>query len=167
MKMKIFSLMLILVLSMSMVSSASAYGHGDIRAGYIGYLSDRVGVDILSDRDCVQSIFLANQLLYPKGYGLKINVTDNRAREYVDITKEQKDSNGSIIWNPEFNKDHLLNFPAVIFYDVDYSKGVFIAHTVYPDGAYYQSTVVYYYSSNNGSEVSKRVFDYIIMLGKL
>jgi hypothetical protein len=93
------------------------------------------------------------------------------ARKYVDITKEHsiehKDYT-TIQWNPEFNKDHILNFYIDIalwsstnswkFYDVDYSKGVFIAANT--NKAYHQWADVYYYSSIDGSAISQHV-DYI------
>jgi hypothetical protein len=158
MKMKLFSLILILVLSMSMVSSASAYGHGDIREGQIG---------VLSSSNYLQRMHINNQLDWGTYPGLFIDATDNIVREYVKITSDLKGGNG-VYWKSDFNKEHLLVFYIEIqwlyttnswkFYDVDYSKGVFIAADT--NKAYHQWADVYYYSSIDGSAIGQHV-DYV------
>jgi hypothetical protein len=133
MKMKIFSLMLIAVLAMSMVSSASAYGHDDIRAGTLGYLS--------CSQIWKQSLYFTNNPDIPTN---PVNIewrtrskNDNDAREYIDVTKDAYYGyNDLVCWNASLNSKHVLRFwldggcvctPSMTINDVDYSKGLFIA----------------------------------------
>jgi hypothetical protein len=125
MKMKIFSLMLILVLSMSMVSSASAYGHGDIRTGTLGYLS--------CSEICLQTLVFTNNPDLPTNSvneWYQATRYDDWARMYIDITENSRN------WDASLNSKHVLRFwldgnyvctPSMTINDVDYSKGLFIA----------------------------------------
>jgi hypothetical protein len=145
--MKIFSLMLILVLSMSMVSSASAYGHGDIRAGTVGYLS-------CSEFWHQTLVFTNNPDLSTdkkegepnKNSWYRVTKNDNDAREYIDITKDTED-----YWNAADNSKHVFRFwlegacivtNSMLIDDIDYNKGLFIAAD-YSGGTH--TAVIYYY----------------------
>ncbi|MDR3291322.1 MAG: hypothetical protein LBT10_04145 [Methanobrevibacter sp.] len=160
MKMKIFSLMLILVLSMSMVSSASAYGHDDIRAGTLGYLS--------CSEDLQQRIVFTNNpdLSTNSDHGwYYIKKNDNAARSYIDITKDTNNGNDNPYWNASFNSEHVFRFWLNTDYyscthsirvdDVDYSKGLFVA-------AYYdwgKQGIVYYYDTYGRARTTTLNYD--------
>jgi hypothetical protein len=144
--MKLFSLMLILVLSMSMVSSVSAYGHGDIRAGELGYVSCS---------QTIQELWFSNNLGVSTSNTEKWNhilETDDWAKKYMNISEKSTES--QYYWNPLFNSDNVFKFwleiaaysctHSMTINGIDYSKGLFVSAN---SNCYKQWADVYYYDS--------------------